>query len=119
MERFLKALPEADQRVLSRPEVRQMFTEDGREAFRDGARGAALENGIYTRAWGFRLHDIAVPVHIWQGGADRNVPEAHARRQADAIPAATLHFYPDEGHLLVVDRIDEILEAVARQQGAV
>lgn len=114
MERFMRALPEADQRVLSRPEVRAMFAEDGREAFREGARGAALENSILTRAWDFRLHDIVVPVHIWQGGADRNVPAAHARRMAEAIPNATLHFYADEGHMLIVDRIDEILATIAR-----
>jgi pimeloyl-ACP methyl ester carboxylesterase len=112
MERFLKALPEADQRVLARPDVREMFADADREAFRGGARGAALENSIYTRAWGFRLREITVPVDVWQGGADRNVPPAHARRQAGAIPDATLHFYPDEGHMLVIDRIDEIIEAV-------
>jgi pimeloyl-ACP methyl ester carboxylesterase len=109
MERFLRSLPEADQRVLSRPEVRQLFRDDAIEAFRGGARGAALENSIYVRPWGFHLEDIRVPVHVWQGGADRNVPPAHGRAQAEAIPGATLHFYADEGHMLVIDRIDEVL----------
>jgi pimeloyl-ACP methyl ester carboxylesterase len=112
IDRMIKALPEADRRILARADVRECMLRDTRESFRSGARGPALEGSLVVRPWGFRLEDIVVPVHVWQGAADRNVPEAHGRYQAGAIPNATLHFFPDEGHFLVVDRIQEILTAI-------
>jgi pimeloyl-ACP methyl ester carboxylesterase len=112
MDRMARALPEADQRIMARPDVRDLFAEDASEAFRSGARGPALENSLFTRPWGFRLEDIAMPVHLWQGGDDRNVPVAHGRYQASALPNCTEHFYAGEGHLLVFERIDEILDAI-------
>ncbi len=112
MARFLKAMPEADQRILSQPGVRALFLRDTQEAFRAGSRGASRDNAIIVGRWGFRLDEIRVPVHVWQGGADRNVPASHGRYQAGAIPGATLHFYADEGHLLVIERIGEIIDAV-------
>jgi pimeloyl-ACP methyl ester carboxylesterase len=105
-------MPEADQRVLARPEVRTLFLRDNREAFRAGSRGPARDNAILVRPWGFRLEDVRVPVHVWQGGADKNVPASHGRYQAGAIPGATLHYYPDEGHLLVIERIGEIMDTI-------
>jgi pimeloyl-ACP methyl ester carboxylesterase len=50
-----------------------------------------------------------VPVQVWQGDVDVNVPMAHAERQAAAIPDAILHIAPGEGHLMAVDHFDEIL----------
>lgn len=111
-ERFAKTLPPADQAIASRPEVRDLFIADLREAFRHGARGAALENRLYASDWGFRLQDIRMPVHLWQGEDDRNVPLAHGRYQAEAIPDCRARFYPGEGHLLLVDRIDEIIDTL-------
>ena len=54
-----------------------------------------------------------MPVHIWQGDVDRNVPAAHGRRQADRIPGAVLHEIPGEGHLLFVDHMPDILGQLA------
>jgi pimeloyl-ACP methyl ester carboxylesterase len=113
MDRMARTLPEADQRIMARPDVRELFAEDTREAFRSGARGPAQENSLYTRPWGFQLEDIAMPVHLWQGENDRNVPVAHGRYQASALPNCTPHFYPGEGHLLVFERIDEIFATIA------
>jgi len=112
IERLMRALPEADRRVLQRPEVRSAFMSDAREAFRQGARGAAHENGLFVRPWGFRLEEIRVPVLLWQGEQDRNVPTEHGRYQAQAIPGCRATFYPDEGHMFVYDRMDEILGAL-------
>jgi pimeloyl-ACP methyl ester carboxylesterase len=72
-------------------------------------RAAAQDFRLFARDWGFRLEDITVPVQVWQGNADVNVPVAHAERLAAAIPGAILHIAPDEGHLMSVDHVDEIL----------
>ena len=50
-----------------------------------------------------------MPVHVWHAERDVNVPVEHARRQAAAIPGAVLHVVPDEGHLMAIDHMAEIL----------
>lgn len=111
-ERFAKTLPPPDREIALRPGMRDLLIDDMREAYRQGSRGAALENSLYARDWGFDLRDIRMRVHLWQGEDDRNVPPGHGRYQAAAIPDCRAHFYPGEGHLLVVDRMEEIVGAL-------
>jgi pimeloyl-ACP methyl ester carboxylesterase len=108
-----RELGPVDAAVLQRPEVHAHFLADLRASAR--TTGAALtdEFALFTRDWGFRLEDITVPVHLWHGDADRDVPFEHALRQAGAIPGAVLHECPGEGHLLAVDHMEEILRLVA------
>lgn len=108
----VKQLPEPDAEVLAREDVRASFVEDARRASSTNALAAAQDFALFARDWGFRLEDIAVPVHVWHGDADRNVPFAHGRLQAERIPGATFHALPGEGHLLVVDHMEEILRTV-------
>jgi pimeloyl-ACP methyl ester carboxylesterase len=114
MPRILAGLPEVDRRVLQRPEMAAIFSRSTLEAFRHGTRGAAWDGRLYVRPWGFRVQEIEVPVHLWHGEVDRNVPIAMGRLQAEAIPRCQAHFFADEGHLsLVVNRASEILAALA------
>lgn len=105
----MRALPEPDKAILSRPEIRPLFVQDAVEAFRSGGRGAAWEAVLYARPWGFRLEDITMEVHLWQGEIDVNVPPTMGRYQADAIPNCKATFYPGQAHLLLIDRMEEIL----------
>jgi len=109
---MMRSMPEPDKAVLARPEIRAAFVEDVIEAFRSGGRGAAWEAVMYARPWGFRLEDITTEVHLWQGEEDVNVPPSMGRYQARAIPKCQATFYPGEGHLLIVDHIDEMLESL-------
>jgi pimeloyl-ACP methyl ester carboxylesterase len=108
----LKLMPAADARVLSRAEVRSSFVASLAHASPTTGRAAAQEMDLFARDWGFRLEDITVPVQVWQGDADRNVPVAHAERQAAAIPGAVLHLVPGEGHVMFVDHFEEILSGL-------
>ncbi len=105
-------LPESDKAVLARPEVKAALQDDIAEAFRRGSRGPAWELVLYGRPWGFRLEDISMEVYLWQGELDTLVPPSMGRYQARAIPNCRARFYPREGHLLVVDRIEEIQAAL-------
>ena len=62
---------------------------------------------------------MRVPVHVFQGDADRFVPVHHAedlvRRLPDGI--ATLHLLPGTGHLSIQSRFGEILDAVVPAGG--
>lgn len=107
-----KAMPDADRKVLSDPAVAGAFKADAREAFRRGIRGAVQEGTLYARPWGFSLEAIRIPVHLWQGGVDRNVPPVMGRYQAQAIPDCVATFYDDEGHMLGITHLGEILAAI-------
>ena len=107
-----KQLPPADVEILQRPEVRALFVNDARHASLTASRAQAQDFELFASPWGFGLGEIAIPVHLWQGDADRNVPVSHARLQHQAIPGSVLHEYPGEGHLLFIDRVDEIVTAI-------
>jgi len=103
-----KQLPPADVAILSRPEVRAMFELDVARSSRTAGRAAAQDFELFAAEWGFDLGAIEVPVHIWQGDADVNVPPRHARLLHEAIPGSVLHEFPGEGHFLVFDHVEEI-----------
>ncbi len=107
-----RSAAEPDKAILDRPQVRAIYKADLQEAFRRGSRGLAHELVVYSRPWGFRLEDITMPVHLWQGEADANVPVSMGRYQASAIPNCRATFYPGEGHLMSIDRMEEILAAL-------
>jgi pimeloyl-ACP methyl ester carboxylesterase len=109
-----KAAPSADAATLARPDVAAAYRRDLAEASRTTGRAATQDFALLAHDWGFRLEDIRVPVHVWQAEGDRNVPLAHARHLAEAIPGAVLHLVADGGHFLVVDHLLAILRAVAR-----
>jgi pimeloyl-ACP methyl ester carboxylesterase len=105
---MVKQLPPTDVAILSRPEIRELFERDARHSSRTVGAAAAQDFEIFAADWGFDLGAIAVPVHIWQGDADRNVPPHHARLMHDAIPGSVLHEFAGEGHLMAFDRFEEI-----------
>ncbi|MNT42263.1 Alpha/beta hydrolase family protein [compost metagenome] len=59
---------------------------------------------------GFALEQIKVPVHLYQSGQDRHVPEAMGRYLQSRLPRATLRLYPQEGHLsIVINQFHQVL----------
>jgi pimeloyl-ACP methyl ester carboxylesterase len=107
-------VPPSDLEVLSRPQVQAAFVEDYRRASSTSALAAAQDFALFCTDWGFRLDDIDVPVDLWHGDDDRNVPVSHGRLQAERIPGARFHLCPGQGHMLVIDRLEEILRTVVR-----
>lgn len=96
----LAALPEPDREIVSSdPEFRAGFLRMIQEALRRGPRGAQHDTRLMVGDWGFAPQDIEIPVQLWYGEADRNVPVAMGRYLADAIPYARATFSGNEGHL--------------------
>ena len=114
----LNDLPGPDQDVMARAEIRKHFQDAALEAFRRGSQGAALENALYARPWGFRLQEITKQVHLWHGELDINNPPGMGRYLASAIPDCSARFYADEGHIsLFVNHIEEILLTLSSATG--
>lgn len=53
----------------------------------------------YLRPWGFDPREIRVPVILWQGGLDKNVPPQHGQWLAKHIPNSKLKLIEDESHV--------------------
>lgn len=108
-------LPTSDIEVMSRPEVKSAYVDSYRRAPSTSALAAAQDFSLFAKDWGFRLEDITPPVHVWHGDDDRNVPISHGRLLAERIPGARMHDCPGQGHLLVLDRFEEILRTVSAE----
>ena len=104
---------EFDKATVARPDVKQMFEKMVVEAFRQGVRGVAHDLMLEPRPWGFSLPEIAIPVHVWHGEADKVVPAEQGHIQANAIPNAHARFFPNEGHTLGVNQLEPFLGIVA------
>lgn len=113
LDSLLRGLPEPDRRIFARREIADALIQEAKHASPTAARAAAQDFTLFARPWRFRLEDIAVPVHVWHGDLDVNVPVTHGRAQADRIPNAKLHLCPDEGHMLFVEHAPEILRCAA------
>ncbi|WP_276273901.1 alpha/beta fold hydrolase [Haloarcula litorea] len=69
------------------------------EAVAGDGRGAVTEFRQAATDWGIRYGDLSVPVRLWHGANDTNVPVEGARRLAAAIPTARLTVSDDADHL--------------------
>jgi pimeloyl-ACP methyl ester carboxylesterase len=106
-----RAMSAADAEIVRRPEVRDILIADLIEAFRQGSDGATQDMVLLGRPWGFSLRDIEPAVYLWQGGADTLVPPAMGRYLAAQIPRCHASVLPGEGHLLIIDRMPDLIEA--------
>jgi pimeloyl-ACP methyl ester carboxylesterase len=111
LSRLSRELPDPDRRILARPDVAAVVAENAGEALVSDE--VAHEMVLLRRDWGFTPADIAAPVVLWHGEADRNVPVAHGRRLAAALPACRATFVPGAGHYLIFDRWPQVLSSTA------
>jgi pimeloyl-ACP methyl ester carboxylesterase len=108
-EHIISGNSEEDRALLTRPEMKSMLMQNYLEATRAWMRGFARESIIVSNAWGFRLEDITIPVYLWHGEEDLNVPLSAAWYMAEAIPNCRVTFLPGEGHWLILTYWDRIL----------
>jgi pimeloyl-ACP methyl ester carboxylesterase len=110
MDKATAAASPADRAALADAALRGALLEDMREALRQGARGPARDARVVNRRWGFKLEEIGVPVWLWHGHEDRNVPPALARFVSERIPGSRTTFYRADGHISTfVGHVGEIL----------
>jgi len=106
--------PEPDRTLLTRPEIAKGFMACFEEACRQGPRGPVLDMRLIARPWGFDLAAVRVPVFLWHGELDRNVPVTSGRYLANAIPGCRATFYPSDAHLSVpLNHQEDIFRALA------
>ncbi len=81
------------------------------EALRPGADGIAADLVAMWLPWGFALADILVPTTVFHGAHDQH-NAADAQTYAHQVPETNLVVWPDAGHLGILGRWPEVLNAV-------
>jgi pimeloyl-ACP methyl ester carboxylesterase len=94
-ERMVAWAPEPDRTLLQRAEICDGFMACFEEVCRQGPRGPVADMRLIARPWGFDLATVNVPVLLWHGERDRNVPVEHGRYLAGAIPNCRATIYED------------------------
>jgi pimeloyl-ACP methyl ester carboxylesterase len=107
----------ADLRWLAIPSVRAEAAAMIQEAFRRGSQGYIDDVRAVALGWGFEAGQISMPVHLWHGGIDTVIPPSHAWYLASAIPNATLHLCPGEGHMLMWNHLRQMLVIATGARG--
>ena len=75
-------------------------------------RGAAWDMQCYVRPFDFALSEIRVPLRLFHGSEDRNVPLALVQATLRQLPGADLVVFAGDAHLSTLcGHINEILAA--------
>jgi pimeloyl-ACP methyl ester carboxylesterase len=101
--------PEADRRLLARPEIKAMFLDDLLNGSRKQMAAPFSDVVVFARDWGFRLDEVKTPIRWWHGDHDHIVPFEHGRHVVSRLPDAELYHLPGESHLAGLGRAEEIL----------
>jgi pimeloyl-ACP methyl ester carboxylesterase len=114
---FKKQLPPVDYAVVESPERMKPFAQTSLESMREGVKGATKDLQLYVQEWDFSLDEIQIPLTLFHGGQDMNVPIVAVKRVMASLPTARLITYPDEGHIsLIVNHIDAIAKALVGEK---
>jgi pimeloyl-ACP methyl ester carboxylesterase len=109
---YIRTMPDGDQDVMRRPEMKRMFIDDLLRASRPQLHAPIYDAVLFVRPWGFSLRDIRVPIRFWHGDADEIVPLAHGEHQSALVPDSELNVRPGEGHMGSLDAAEEIIDKI-------
>ncbi len=104
-------LPDDELALLDTPRFDGFFDNFG-EMVKNGSQGAYWDARAFLGEWGFDCADIEIPVSLFYGTVDQNVPIQMGEYYRDAIPDAEATFYEGEGHFIMYSRADEILSSL-------
>jgi pimeloyl-ACP methyl ester carboxylesterase len=106
--------PAADRHLLTRPEFKAMFLDDLLNGSRKQLAAPFSDVILFARDWGFRLHEVKVPVRWWHGDHDHIIPFSHGEHVVSRLPDAELFHLPEESHLAGLGRGEEILSTLMK-----
>lgn len=114
---MLAMLDQEDRAAMRNAATQQVVAEGFRQAVRHGVPPVTTDADVYLEDWGFDLARITLPVHIWHGRKDRNIPVAYAEKIAARIPRSIPHWFDEEGHYSIcANRCREVAEVICASQ---
>jgi len=111
----LKArVPAADYQAFESPGRLEAFVLTLRESLRQNTMGATWDMQLYVKPLDFRLDQIHMPLHVFHGALDMNVPLALVRSVLAGIPGATLAVYAQDAHLsMLCNHFEDFAEVIS------
>jgi pimeloyl-ACP methyl ester carboxylesterase len=88
-----RALHGSDYAVLAQPGRLDAFLLMFSEVFNQGYKGPAWDMRLYVREWDFLLNEIRIPLKVFHGEQDMNVPLALVQKVLSSLPRAQLTTY--------------------------
>ncbi len=106
-------MPPADHAVMAQPGRLAINQQVLSESLKGGTKGPVWDMRLYVREWDFDPAEIRIPLTLFHGGLDKNVPVTLVKRVADSLPQAQLITYPEDGHISTyVNHFDVIAKAL-------
>jgi pimeloyl-ACP methyl ester carboxylesterase len=115
---LIRRASSSDRPILRQEAIKRNLLQALREGLRRDVRGAAQDLLLFGAPWRIPFRDVIVPVVLWQGLEDRNVPPAASEFLADNLANCRLDVIPSGGHYWVFDHLDAVLDAVEASLGA-
>jgi pimeloyl-ACP methyl ester carboxylesterase len=109
---LMSSVPESDKDILSSGKAKDNLTLSVREGFRTGWEGVAYDDIVVNQNWEFEISEIDVPITIWHGELDVNIPYHAAIYLHARLANSNLISMPDEGHFVMVKHASKILSSV-------
>lgn len=102
----------ADQRALDTKGWGQLFVASVRESLRQGQAGWARDNVVRIARWDFDVTGIRCPATFWLGEQDTPAALEGGEWLVTRLPHGLLRVLPDHGHLVAIERWDEVLDSL-------
>jgi len=103
-------MSKSDRRILSKKDNSNSIVAIFNEAIKQGYKGICHDFQLLCSDWGACLSEISIPVTIWHGDSDCYVPFSMGEYNANQIKNAFLKPIPNEGHLMIIKILPEILK---------
>lgn len=113
-EKFVKSLPEVDQKPFENSATKEMLIADIKEGYKQGGDGPARDDIIINSPWKFNIKEIQTRFDIWQGDSDVNVPVNQGKYQARLLPKNNFHLLKNRGHMLLLDEWNNVLSELVK-----
>lgn len=102
--------------IMQQENYKKTFSSSIKEAFRQGGKANAAEVIQLMHDWQFDIRDITLPIDIWHGSEDRQVPCVLGERAAELMTNTRLFIKPDQGHYMIFSNFSEILSKLLSVQ---
>lgn len=108
-----KILPAVDHAAMAQPDRMAINQQVIGEVMKQGFKGPVRDMRLYVREWDFDPAEIQIPLTLFHGEQDRNVPLELVQRMMSNLPDAQLLTYPEDGHISIyINHFDEIAKAL-------
>lgn len=104
MEPATRILPTSDAEIMAVPELRDLFEAMVETTFEQGTAGAQHDCALTYGPWDLPLESVRLPVHLWYGSEDLQVPAEVGSYFRQRIPGSVLRVGPGDGHLSILSR---------------